>query len=348
MAAPDLSDFEDSERDKRVISDLKRERDAARAELAKLQTKCDLLTAIDASASTEVPSWLVRSHKASDHHGIANLLLSDLHFDEVTPPAAVGGANAYNRKIALQRLQRTCDKFLNVARNHITGISYDGACVWLNGDVFSGVIHEELKRTNEAPIMASFDYWLDPMIAALRMIVDDMGSLHVVGRVGNHGRENREKVYKGAVEDNWDWLFYRILHRELSGDKRVTWDLPLSVDGIVQQYGTRYLATHGNQFRGGSGISGILTPLSLGHYRKTRRQLSVGDPYDVMIVGHFHQYMTIPGVIVNGSLKGLDEFAFEHNFGFEEPQQAFWITTPEHGPSFHVPIRPMDRKREGW
>ena len=67
-----------------------------------------------------------------------------------------------------------------------------------------------------------------------------------------------------------------------------------------------------------------------------------------MLLGHFHQYMTLPGIIVNGSLKGYDEYAMISNFGFEVPQQAFWLTTPERGPAFHVAIQPMTRKAEGW
>jgi len=106
--------------------------------------------------------------------------------------------------------------------------------------------------------------------------------------------------------------------------------------------------THGDQFRGVSGISGIQTPLALGAFRKSKRQQAVNDPFDTMLIGHFHQYMTIPGIIVNGSLKGYDEYASISNFGFEQPQQAFWITTPEGGPSFHAPIQPMNRKAEGW
>ena len=153
---------------------------------------------------------------------------------------------------------------------------------------------------------------------------------------------------KNRVEDNFDWLFYRVLARELRDDVRFTWQLPVTADVSVQQYDHRYLLTHGDQFRGGSGISGIQTPLALGGSRKSKRQQAVGDPFDTMILGHFHQYMTIPGIIVNGSLKGYDEYASISNFGFEVPQQAFWITTPERGPSFHAPIQPMNKKAEGW
>ena len=74
----------------------------------------------------------------------------------------------------------------------------------------------------------------------------------------------------------------------------------MTFDVSVQHYDHHYLLTHGDQFRGGSGISGILTPLSLGAFRKSKRQQAVDDPFDTMLLGHFHQYMTIPGILVNG------------------------------------------------
>ena len=347
----DLSEFEEvissedrlrSERD-----GLKRRLDRAVKAHEALTAKCDLLTSLD-SVAADAPSWTRRKPKKGAHHGIANLLLSDLHLDEVVSPAQMGHVNAYNRAIAEKRLRESIHNTILIAKDYLHGITYDGMTVWLGGDIFSGSIHEELRNTNEAPIMASFDYWIDPMVSALRLLADEFGKVHVPGCVGNHGRNTHKPIMKNRVEDNFDWLFYRVLHRELKGDERFTFQLPVTADVTVKHYDHTYLLTHGDQFRGGSGISGIQTPLALGAFRKSKRQQAVNDPFDTMLLGHFHQYMTLPGVIVNGSLKGYDEYAMISNFGFEVPQQAFWITTPERGPSFHAPIQPMDRKAEGW
>jgi hypothetical protein len=153
---------------------------------------------------------------------------------------------------------------------------------------------------------------------------------------------------KNRVEDNFDWFYARILHRELRHDPRFTWSIPLTADVIVQQYGTRILMTHGDQARGGSGISGIQTPLALLNFRKSKNYGAMDNPYDHMVMGHFHQYLTLPGVTVNGSLKGYDEYAAISNFGFEVPAQAAWVTTPERGITWQVALQPSDPKREGW
>jgi hypothetical protein len=41
---------------------------------------------------------------------------------------------------------------------------------------------------------------------------------------------------------------------------------------------------------------------------------------------------------VNGSLKGYDEYADANNFDVEQAQQAMWITHPQHGITFRMPI----------
>lgn len=334
---------------------LRAERDEARRQteqlaraLEALERRYDLVTAID-GLKANPPAWLTPKKSIKGHRGIANTISSDQHYGETVNPAEIANTNAYNIEIAKMRWKRHVDKFISLGLDQLGYLNYDGAHVWWNGDAFSGDIHEELAKTNRpTSTLACMDEMLDPVIAGLRAIRDAYGRLHISVRRGNHTRTSRKTPAKGRVKESYDWLFMRIVEREFRGDSMVTFDIPESDDGIIEQYGTKYLATHGDQFRGGSGISGILTPLSLGNYRKARRQMSVGQPYDVMILGHFHQYMTIPGIIVNGSAKGYDEYAYTSNFGFEEPIQAFWVTTPEHGPSFHTPIMVADQESEGW
>ena len=35
--------------------------------------------------------------------------------------------------------------------------------------------------------------------------------------------------------------------------------------------------------------------------------------------------------MLNGSLKGYDEYASTENFAYEDPQQALWINVPDKG-----------------
>ena len=81
-----------------------------------------------------------------------------------------------------------------------------------------------------------------------------------------------------------------------------------------------------------------MSPLFIGDARKRKRQMAVWCPYDYMVMGHWHTYLKARGVIVNGSLKGYDEYAYQSNFDFEVPTQAAWLNHPEHGITCRWPI----------
>ncbi len=339
------------QQERRLSSTMKRQVAQVQAAFAALEARCDLLTAID-GIEAHSPAWLtpVRAKEPKKNYAIVNTISSDQHFDEVISLREMGGVNCYNRRIAKLRLDRHYEKVCSLAKDFLGGHTYEGAHVWWLGDAFTGNIHEELTKTNDGlGILESLEYWLDPVIANFVLLAGEFGKLHISARRGNHTRTSQRTPAKRRVVESYDWLFMRLIQRELRGDSRITFDIPESDDGeVIAQYNTKFLATHGDQFRGGSGISGILTPLKLGAYKKERNHGALDTPFDVMLMGHFHQYMTIPGIIVNGSLKGFDEYAYVSNFGYEPPQQAFWLTTPGYGPAFHVPIRPQDRKRERW
>jgi hypothetical protein len=293
-----------------------------------------------------VPKWATRVHTTKDHHGIPTLFISDCHFDEVVDPEEVEGSNKYNRAIARMRLERVQEHVIDVARHYFSGIKYDGFQIMFGGDMLSGAIHEELLETNEDTVYGSLDYWSEQLTGFVTGIAKEFGHVNCVGVVGNHGRRTRKPRAKFRVRDNLDWLLYRVVAKATA--KVATWNIPLSADAVVSIYGTQIRLTHGDQFRGGAGISGLMAPLMIGKHRKAIRSMSIGTPFDWLAMGHWHEYVHGKGLIVNGSLKGYDEYAYVSNFPPERPTQAFFIVTPENGITFSAPIFADNRKKEGW
>jgi UDP-2,3-diacylglucosamine pyrophosphatase LpxH len=332
----------------RRVASLTSQRDRALADLADMRRTLNLMSALDAE-KTKPPRWLAPPTKGT-HHATVNLLITDTHFDEVVRPEEVDGINAYNREIAEIRLEAAFKGAWKLARKYLSGVTYDGVCLMLGGDIFSGLIHEELKETNESDVIASVVHWIEPLEAGINLLAEEFGKVHVVGVPGNHGRNTRKPRFKGRATDNFDWLLYKLIERDFEKRSDVTVQVGNAMDAHVQVYNTRYLLTHGDQFKGGSGISGALSPLMLGAHRKTRRQSAAGKPYDVMVMGHFHHELSLlsQGLLVGPCLKGYDEFAYGNNFPPSPPAQALWITTPGHGPTFSAPVFVMDRKREKW
>lgn len=282
-------------------------------------------------------SWLEYKHKGESSKSVPVLFLSDLHFDEVVQASQVEYMNQYNREIATKRIQTVFNNALELLTKKIKA-KYSGIVVALGGDLLSGNIHEELAETNEATILESILKLTDILQAGLQQIVDEFGKLYVPCVVGNHGRIHKKPRAKFKVQQNYEWIIYQLLAKRFAGDPRVTFEIPESADVTFKIFDVTFLLTHGDQFKGGSGISGIFTPLMLGASRKLKRQQAIQRPFDVMMVGHFHSYLHTSSLIVNGTTKGIDEYAYQMNFGYEEPQQALFLVNEKHGITIRLPV----------
>lgn len=274
-----------------------------------------------------------KAPKGKDLGGIPTLLLSDLHWGEVVDPQQVQGYNEYNLEIAQKRLQRVFTKTDELLSRHFAGLYWDGIVVGLGGDMLSGNIHEELRQTNDAPVLDCVMSLAENLRGGLSMLAERYPQVFVPAVVGNHGRIDRKPTAKYKVKDNFDYLLYRIVRETMMRTHaNIDFEIAESADLRYDIYGTRYLLTHGDQFKGGAGVGGIWPSLMRGDFRKRKRSIIAGnDGYDVTVLGHFHQLGHIEGLIVNGSLKGYDEWVYTMNFGFEPAQQALWITHPKNG-----------------
>jgi len=332
----------------------RRQRDQANAAVGRLTAEVESLKRtlgfVDAvnGASIDPPKWLTQPRTSRTNRATLMLLLSDTHFDEVVNPDEIGGLNAYSRRIAEQRLEAWAHNSIKIARHYLAGVTYDGVCVMLGGDIFSGDIHEELAQTNEDTILGSLLHWSEQLAAAITLHADEFGKVHVAAVPGNHGRLSRKPRAKLRARTNMDWLLARMLERHFTGDKRVTFQVGDDADCLIEVYGRGHLLTHGDQVNGGGGIGGIWPPIMRMRARKMQRAMQTGRPFDTMWCGHWHQLIQTPSLVVNGSLKGTDEYAWLNNFGHEPPQQALAVVTPEHGVTMQAPVFVQDRKKERW
>ena len=331
----------DNPGERRIIA----ENRALKSQLAALRTEnlanseLNRITNEISASRISVPKW--QSSRKSDRKDTATAcaFMSDWHLDEVVYKAQVMGCNEYNRKIAEVRCGQFFDNTVQLAKKYISGVQYDGLYLFMGGDIFSGNIHEELKETNEGTIIESILYWIEPIASGIRHLADNFNHVHIPCVVGNHGRLSRKPTMKNRAQENFDWLLYHMLAMQFKNDTRITWDISPSPDCLVKIHDTSFLFTHGDQFRGGSGISGLLSPLLLGDHRKRKRQAAVRQPYEYMVYGHWHSLVLgVRGLLGNGSNKGYDEFAFCSNFDFEPPQQALWLVQPRVGVTGRWPI----------
>ena len=290
----------------------------------------------------EVPEWVVRPTKAFDGPGVPTLFASDWHWGEVVDKNQIGGVNEYRLAIAQDRARLLIERTIDLLHNHINMPTYPGIVFALGGDMVSGDIHEELSATNEAEMMpVLLDLW-GVLVWCIEQLKEAFGKVFVPCVGGNHGRNTHKIRMKGRNFTSFDWLLYQFLAKRFENDPAVKFLIPDGSDCHYSVMGHRYLLTHGDQFRGGDGMIGALGPIIRGDHRKRSRNNQINMAYDTMLLGHWHQLIQLERLIVNGSLKGYDEYAYQCNFSFERPRQALWLTHPTQGITFHVPVN-VDR-----
>ena len=323
-----------------VIRRLEGELQDAKSKLGMQDTIRDILGLHQIVDRAVAPAWVHTSKIKAGTPGTAVLLLSDLHWGEVVDPRQIGDVNKYDLAIARKRLKHTVNVAIDLCRVIDPEMSYHGIVVPLLGDNVSGSIHEELEATNELPTIPTVLDLAEHLEGALRLLADTFGKVYVPCVTGNHGRNTRRIWAKDRNHTSFDWLLCKMLQKSFETDSRITIEVADGPDLLFKVHSRRYLATHGDRLgSGGDGLIGFIGPVTRGDHKRRTRQQQIAQPYDTMVCGHWHQYLHTQRLIVNGSLKGYDEYAYTEAFPFEAPQQALWIVHPDKGETFRMPVQ---------
>jgi hypothetical protein len=296
-----------------------------------------------AAHPADPPKWLTGHGIKSGERGCPITVWSDFHYGEVIDPDQVGGVNEFNKKIAKERFHTLVDTTIDLCENHMgrAGVPYPGIIVCLGGDMIGGDIHEELLATNDRTPHQSVNDLTDLLAAGLDTMASKFGRVFVPGVVGNHGRSTKKMVMKNRVFTNYDWSIYCNLERTFRKDSRIKFLIPNEADAHFTAFGHRFLLTHGDSLgvKGGDGIIGAAGPLLRGLMKLHRSKAQIGMDFDTAIICHYHQYWANPGLIVNGALKGYDEYAMLGlRAPYQRPTQALTFVHPHHGVTANWPV----------
>jgi len=286
----------------------------------------------------EPPKWL-ETTKAKGGHlmEVPLVMASDWHWGETVDPDQVGGQNAFNRKIAKQRVKIMGSTIVNLCFEHAAFPNYPGIVLCLGGDMITGGIHEDLRETNDGPVTLSVMEVQENIIGLITMLADKFGKVFVPCVPGNHGRTTLKPRAKNRVFDSWEWVIYQNIERHFGNDPRVTVHVPNEVDAHFALWDHRFMLTHGDTLgvKGGDGIIGALGPIARGAIKVGRSEAQCGRDFDTLLIGHYHTYIprgdAVP-VLANGSLIGYNEYArLLLRAGPAAPKQALAFVHPKWG-----------------
>lgn len=283
------------------------------------------------------PKWL-NLKKEGANTGTPVLVGSDWHYGETVAAIQMNGTNAFNKDIAQRRIETFFSKPIDLLIHHMAKPKYDMMVLPIIGDMISGNIHEELAETNWAPIGPCVVDLAGQLIAGIERLAGALKKLYVPMLPGNHGRIRQQKRFKNNAYDSFEWIMYHMIAKYFKDRDDIVFDIGESKYLPFSIYGTRFLAHHGDDFKGGGGISGSWSPLVRGDMKRRKQAMATNRPYDYMIIGHWHFYQELPGVRCNGSLKGYDEYAQSFGFDFQVPIQDMFLVHPEYGITARWPI----------
>lgn len=263
------------------------------------------------------------------------LLLSDFHIGEVVNKEEMVGLSEYNFEIFCKRFQFLMDKVAEIKTEVLDG-AYDvqKLNILFLGDIVCGDIHEELSETAQGTVIEwSFNgaSFIAPYLAELSHIFPQ---IDICGVVGNHGRLKKKPRFKLRYV-NWDTVFYKALELHLSNIDNIDCQFDKGLFHLKDVCGFNFLMMHGDGIRSSLGIPwyGInRTDANL-----TGTFASKEKYYNYLCLGHFHQPGTLDRwageKIINGNLKGGDEFSLGAMATVSEPKQILFGVFPKYGKS---------------
>lgn len=257
------------------------------------------------------------------------LLWSDLHAGEVVSLEETGGINSYDWKIMLDRQDKLRRSLFSYQDNRPYPV--ETLHIWALGDMLSGNIHDELVATNEIPLAeATVQLGLDGA-EWLESLTERFPKIKVSGVVGNHPRAHKKPWAKQGF-DNADWTAYHVMATALKKNPNIEFDIPKADQHRVEVLGHPCLLWHGDGVR--SNMPGVPWGGISRRVNALRNQYaSANQPVQYFACGHFHVANAVEGgtILVNGSVKGVDEYSLKAFGGGRPPQQLLATFHPENG-----------------
>jgi hypothetical protein len=224
------------------------------------------------------------------------------------------------------------------------GYVIDHLVLALLGDFITGYIHEELEEANSlTPVEASL-LIQSLLIKGIKLLSEDgkLKKIVIPCTPGNHGRTTKKKRFTTGYKNSYEWLMYnniRDLFKAIGGYENVEFIIPESEFIYMDLFGYINKFSHGDHFKYQGGIGGIEIPLK----KWVLRENSVIKT-DMSWIGHWHQYIVLNKIRVNGALIGYNSYARAFGFEPEPPKMQFQLLDKKRGFTLNNPIILTDWK----
>lgn len=297
--------------------------DAANDELAEREAELRAVTGL-LDRPVEPPEWALPHRNGPQARSLGLLHVSDTHVGENVDPVEVKGVNAYNPDIFVRRIRRLFAAAVEIMPRWSADGKLLGFVVAVNGDLVSGDIHDELRRTNALTAMEQAYLCADELVAGLKHL-QTLGPVWAIFTPGNHGRTTEKTHAKRTSRLSYDMLVGEMVRRHFAGsDVEVT--LATGRDVEYPLFGFNVFQSHGDALGtgGGKGYAGPVLPITRGGRNVDLQAYAMEHRHHIKLTAHYHTSANPGrGHFANGSVIGFNEFAMAIRAVAEPPQQ--WL-----------------------
>lgn len=293
---------------------------------------------IKAALSTPMPRPRIapRERKSGLREGTPLVLASDWHVEQEVKPEAVAHRNRYNLDISTRRMERFFEAFRWAVRQQRDTFKIRDAILWLGGDFIQNFLHEDDVENNLLPPLKAVLFLQAEMIKGLLYLLEDpeIEQFIIPMNDGNHGRTTKKMRSSTRTEHSLEVFLYAQLKLRFANEPRLKFIMPTSQFTFLDDvYGRTIRFLHGDVFKFAGGVGGITIPMfkALAQWEKVKRA-------DLTCMGHWHQRICLPDVMVNGSLIGYDSYAMGGGFPFQHPVQSLRMLDPSRWCSSDIPL----------
>lgn len=291
---------------------------------------------------SDAPKIAPREARSKLSEATPLVLASDWHVEHEVRPEQVAGRNRYNLEISGRRMER----FFEATRwaiNHQRQVPFKirDLVLWLGGDFIQNYLHEDDNESNllsptnailyaQESITRGIDYLLaDPEIEQFVFPCND----------GNHGRLTKKMRSSTRIENSLEVFLYAQLASHYRHEPRVKFLLPTSQFTFLKDvYGHTIRFLHGDVFKFNGGVGGITVPML-----RSQARWETVQHASLTCLGHWHQRICLPNLMVNASLIGYDPFAMGIGASFEPPSQSLRMLVPGRFCSSDIPLYVSER-----
>lgn len=232
----------------------------------------------------------------------AILQLSDWHYGAICDSQW----NFYDTKIAEQRAEDIIDKTIR----YILSMKITDMAVEINGDMVEGMIHIGNRVASEESVVEQIINVSKILARCINSLKPYLNSLKVVTTMGNHGRLTSHKKDQSDERENFEMLIPEFLR--LSLDKDISIVTSQGLDFVKYELGERIIClAHGHHDKMDSAINNMIRI-----YKTVPDEVHLGHTHHISTTNDSNIH-----VVVNGSLKGADDFGIKATRCITKPSQ---------------------------